>query len=158
MHAGPLRQDEKTSEYKGCENRRCKRPTQGKAAVVSWLVQEVADGRAQRPGEDECRPEQRYPGYVGPEISSRDNRQCGAKDWRSAFVSEAARIGYPVTKRCSQGLPVTVLPPASPSVVAAILMIQKARVTSGTLLNDSGISLPIPLHRELSFARFFCGA
>jgi hypothetical protein len=37
-------------------------------------------------------------------------------------------------------------------------MIQKARVTSGTLLNDSGISLRIPLHRELSFARFFCGA
>ena len=35
----------------------------------------------------------------------------------------------------------TVSPPVSPSVVAAILMIQKARVTSGTLLNDSGISL-----------------
>ncbi len=35
----------------------------------------------------------------------------------------------------------TVSPPVSPSVVAAILMIQKAKVTSGTLLDDSGISL-----------------
>src|SRR5712671_3607665 len=36
---------------------------------------------------------------------------------------------------------VTVSPPVSPSVVAAILMIQKAKVTSGTLLDDSSISL-----------------
>jgi hypothetical protein len=44
--------------------------------------------------------------------------------------------------RCRRDSPkssvmVTVSPPVSPSVVAAILMIQKARVTSGTLLSAS---------------------
>jgi len=34
----------------------------------------------------------------------------------------------------------------------------ESEVASGTLLNDSGILFRIPLHRELSFACFFCGA
>src|ERR1700675_2576655 len=104
MPAGPLRQNEETAEYKHSENRRRKRPAQGKAAVVFRLVEEGADGRAQRPGQNKFRPDQRYPGYVGPEISSRDNRQCGPKNQRSAFVSKARRVGHPVTKRSSQGL------------------------------------------------------
>ena len=37
---------------------------------------------------------------------------------------------------------VTESPPVSPSVVAAILMIQKTRVTSGTLLRAPGSDLP----------------
>src|SRR5579863_10779211 len=37
---------------------------------------------------------------------------------------------------------VTVSPPVSPRVVAAILMIQKPRMTSGTLLRDSCSILP----------------
>lgn len=50
MPTGSLRQNEETPEYEDSENRRRKRPAQGKAAVVSRLVEEVADGRAQRPG------------------------------------------------------------------------------------------------------------
>src|SRR5579863_9171341 len=40
---------------------------------------------------------------------------------------------------------VTVSPPVSPSVVAAILMTQNASVTSGTLLREFVISVGIPL-------------
>jgi hypothetical protein len=50
MPAGPLWQNEETPEYKDTENRRRERTAQGKAAVVCWLVEEVAEGRAQRPG------------------------------------------------------------------------------------------------------------
>src|SRR5260370_811001 len=68
MPAGSLRQNEETPEYKDSENRRRKRPAQGKATMVSRLVGEVADGRAQRAmgkirhcrdergGGDDCRP------------------------------------------------------------------------------------------------------
>ena len=101
MRAGPLRQNEETAQYKSRDNRRGKRAAQCKATMVYRLVEEITNGRAQRPGQNKCRPEQRYPGYIGPAISSRDNRQRGAKYKRSAFVSEAGRIGHPVTERGS---------------------------------------------------------
>jgi hypothetical protein len=55
---------------------------------------------------------------------------------------------------------VTVSPPVSPSVVAAILMIQKESVTSGTLLNDSDMFLLDPdLDGKTTFHSpdLFCG-
>ena len=47
---------------------------------------------------------------------------------------------------------VTVSPPVSPSVVARILMIQKPRVISGTLVNSAAVA------RMMRIFRFRCGA
>src|SRR3984957_7406646 len=58
MRAGPLRQNQQAAEDKDRDNRRSKRAAQGKAALADGLVEEIADGRSQRPGQNECRPEQ----------------------------------------------------------------------------------------------------
>jgi hypothetical protein len=50
MRAGPLRQNEETAQYKRRDNRRGKRAAQCKATMIYRLVEEVANGRAQRPG------------------------------------------------------------------------------------------------------------
>src|ERR1700681_4189776 len=76
MRAGSLRQNEKTAEDKDRDDSRSKRAAQGKAAIADGLVEEIADGRAQRPGQDERRPEQRDARYIGPVIGGRDNGQC----------------------------------------------------------------------------------
>ena len=74
MRAGPLRQNQQTAEDKDRDDSRSKRAAQGKAAIADGLVEEIADGRAQRPGQNECRPEQRDARYMGPVVGRRDNR------------------------------------------------------------------------------------
>src|ERR1700688_627589 len=87
MRAGSLRQNEKTAEDKDRDDSRSQRAAQGKAAIADGLVEEIADGRAQRPRQNECRPEQRGARYMGPVIGPRDNRQCDAEYQRSAVIS-----------------------------------------------------------------------
>jgi len=74
------------------------------ATVTDQFVEEAADSCAQRPGHNECGPEQRDPGDTSPAIGRCDHRQCGAEHQRAAFVSEAGGIGHPVTERRSQCL------------------------------------------------------
>src|SRR5258706_11347040 len=76
---------------------------------------------------------------------------CQATSSTKAAKKSAVPAKYP-----QLSVMVTVSPPVSPNVVAAILMIQKASVTSGTLLNDSDIFLRVPLVGKTTSTRPIC--
>ena len=60
--------------------------------MIDRLIQEIAYGGTERPGQDEGRPEQQDVRHAGPVISRRDRRQCSGEDEGSAFVSEAGQL------------------------------------------------------------------
>ena len=68
MLACPLRQDENTSDNEYADDRGSDRPAQCHAAVAWRLVEKIADGGAERPRQNERRPEQEDARHVGPEI------------------------------------------------------------------------------------------
>ena len=71
------------------------------------LIQKVADCSTERPCEDEGAPKEEHARDVRPQVKSGKSGQPCSEDERTSLMA---------------------------SVVAAILMIQKAKVTSGTLL------------------------
>src|SRR5580704_17196706 len=61
MRARPLRKHQQTPQYEDGDNRRGQRSAPGEAAIVYGFVEKIANGRAERPSQDEGRPEQRHP-------------------------------------------------------------------------------------------------
>ncbi len=55
----PLWQQQNEEQDRGRQDKRRERPAKIEPAVIDRLVEQVADGRAQRAGEDESQPEQR---------------------------------------------------------------------------------------------------
>ena len=56
--AGPLRQHDQGRQDEGGDHRRGQRTAQGQTAQGDGFVQEIADGRTKRAGEDERRPKE----------------------------------------------------------------------------------------------------
>src|SRR5580704_7009070 len=104
MCSGALRQDEQTDNDEGGNDGGGDWPAERQPAVADGLVEEVADGGAERPRQDEGRPEQRHARHAGPEIQCRDDRKRGAEYQCAAFIAETASVGDPVTERGAQRL------------------------------------------------------
>ncbi len=102
--AGPLRQDEQAGDDERGNDRGGDRAAQRKAAGIDGLVEEVADGGAQRARQDEGGPEQRHARQAGPVIEHDDHRKRGGEHQRAAFVAEPGRIRHPVAKRRAERL------------------------------------------------------
>ena len=61
MPARPLRQQKNAKHDEGADDRRRNRAAEGKPAVVSWLVEKIPEGGAERPGQNKGGPEQQDP-------------------------------------------------------------------------------------------------
>ena len=79
MKTGPLGEQEYETDHGQDENRRSVETPEGKAAVVQWLVGDVADRRAQRARRDERGPEQRRSRTTSESEPGRDHRERGAE-------------------------------------------------------------------------------
>ena len=100
----PLRQDEQAKEDEGRNHGRSQRAAERKAAIAHRLVEEVADGSAERPCEDEGRPENQHARDVRPQVKPDDCGQPRGEHDRAAFVAEATGTGQPVTERGAERL------------------------------------------------------
>ena len=74
MLPGLLRQQQDASRNKGCDDGRRDRPTQGQPAFVDRLIEKIAERGAERPRQDEGRPEQENAGHIGQEIERNQRR------------------------------------------------------------------------------------
>src|ERR1700704_1703577 len=72
--------------------------------MAARLVEEIADGRTERAGQDEGDPEQQHARHVAPEIQAREHCQPDGEDQCAALVAEPRRIRHPVAKRGSESL------------------------------------------------------
>jgi hypothetical protein len=102
--AGALRQHHETDDDEGGDHRGGEGAAQRQPTVVVRLVEKIADRGAERPGEDECRPEQRDAGDRGAEIERRDDDERRTEDQRAADIAEPAGIGRPVAERGTERL------------------------------------------------------
>ena len=73
MRSGALRKQRDQSEDRHREDSRRQRPAEFEPALGDRLVEEVADGRAERPGQDEGRPEQSDPTDARRELDDRQH-------------------------------------------------------------------------------------
>ena len=85
---------------KDCNAKNCgsKRAAKCQAAVIERFVKEVANGRAQWTGQNECGPEQQNAAYPFPEIERRQHRQHYAKDYGCTCIAKTTCVGSPITK------------------------------------------------------------
>ena len=72
--------------------------------MIKWLVEEIADGGAERAGQDEGRPEQQHTGHLRPEIEPGDNRERRAEETCSAKEAKPGIVRHPVAQRRAKRL------------------------------------------------------
>ena len=70
----PLRQHQDACDHDGREDRRGDRAAESEPAMVKWLVEEVTQGRAERPRYNERSSEQQNARYVGPVVQCSSDR------------------------------------------------------------------------------------
>src|SRR5215469_14726059 len=104
MPARSLRYNEQTDNDEGSDHRRGERSAEREAAFGQGLIEEIADGGAERARQDEGRPEQEHARDIGPKIKRGDDGEPDSKDERAAFVAEAAVIGEPIAERGAERL------------------------------------------------------
>ena len=68
------------------------------------LVEQIADGRAERSREDERSPEKSGSRDLREEVEGSDDRERRGEDERAALEAEAGRVGRPVAERGSERL------------------------------------------------------
>jgi hypothetical protein len=87
MAAGALWQQRDAGNDEDADCRRGEWAAQGEAAVASRLIQEIADGGAEWPRQDEGGPEQKHARQIGAEIRRRENGKGGGEEDRTAVVA-----------------------------------------------------------------------
>ena len=85
----PLRNDQDANDDDGADDRGRDGTAERETPIVQRLVQEIAQGRTQGAGQDECHPEQDHARGAGPEIQCRNHRQRRAEHHRTAQVAES---------------------------------------------------------------------
>jgi hypothetical protein len=104
MLTGALRHHHNQTDDQHHEHGRCVEATDRQAPSLDRRVEKVADGSAERSGQDECAPEQQRAGNIGEEIRRRDQHQRRTEHQRTALIAKAIGIGHPVAERRAQGL------------------------------------------------------
>ena len=104
MLACTLRQQQDAGDNEHRDDGGCDRSAKGQSAVIDRLVEEIANGRAERSRQDERSPEQGDAGNAPPIVERGENGQSGRKHKCAAFVAEASGVGHPVSQRCSERL------------------------------------------------------
>jgi hypothetical protein len=103
MLPGALRQNDDTRDDESADDSGGDRPAESKASVVHRLVEEIADRGAERPRQDEGRPEQKDARHIGHEIDRDQRRQPGGKYQRAAVIAEPG-LGGPIAERGAERL------------------------------------------------------
>src|ERR1700720_3475675 len=98
-----LRQNDDACDYERADDSRSDGTAESEAAVVHGLVEEIADRGAERPRQDEGRPEQKDAGYIRHEIERDKCRQSGREHQRTAVITEPG-IGGPIAERSAERL------------------------------------------------------
>jgi sugar phosphate permease len=104
---GPLRQQQHQQQH-ACQQRAGRGVTaQRQAAAGDRLVEEVADRRAERPGQDESSPEQGRARDTGAVDQDHHQRQARREQHRTAAIAEspaAVGVRHPVAERGAERL------------------------------------------------------
>jgi len=104
MRTRPLRNEYDASDDEDGNERSREWAADVQSAFVERFVEKVADGCTEWPRQDEGRPEQQNVRNRRPIVERRDDRKCRNKDERSACITEARRVGHPITERRTQCL------------------------------------------------------
>src|SRR3954462_4399085 len=88
MLSRPLREDHDQDDDHDCKDRRGERAAPFEAALVDGLVEEVADGRPERAGEDERGPEEADAVRLRREVEDRQKHEPGAEYHCAARIAE----------------------------------------------------------------------
>ena len=99
-----LRENENASDDECCNDRRRDGPAQRQTTVAHWLVEEIANRRAERSRQDERSPKQKDARHFGPDIGRGKNRQSGCKDQRPTVIAKSGIVGGPIAQCRSQRL------------------------------------------------------
>ena len=86
MTTRPLRKDGHQRDDRDQNDGRCHRPAKSEASLCSGLVEEIADGRAERPSQNERCPEQQDARDVRPAVEPGQDHQCSPEDDRAAAI------------------------------------------------------------------------
>ena len=101
---GTLPKQYEAGDDEGQQRCGCRVAAQRQPASTDGLVEKVADHGAQRPREDEGRPEQSSARDWGPVVRCDDQHQQRAEHGGAAGVAQPGCNGRPVAERGSQGL------------------------------------------------------
>src|SRR5438067_7499149 len=99
MAARPLRQDEDQQDDDSREDGRGKRTAPFEAPRGDRLVEEVADRRAQRPSQDEGRPEQDDTADPSREVKEREDDKPAAEHQGTAAIAKSPAAFAQITRR-----------------------------------------------------------
>ena len=75
VHTRPLREEKDERDDRNGDDRRRHRPAERQPAMPDRLIEKIADGGAERPRQDERRPEQPDTRRIGPEIGGGKDRE-----------------------------------------------------------------------------------
>ena len=98
MPAWALRQENDQRDDYGRNDRRSQRAAQIQAAVADRLIEEIANGGAERSGQDERDPEEGDTRHACPVIQGRDGDEACDEYQCTAFVAQPAVIGEPISE------------------------------------------------------------
>src|ERR1700731_3026035 len=101
MVSGLLRQKQDTGKYESSQNAGGTIATERKSAVVNRLVEQIAQGGAERSREDKRGPEEHSARNACKEICSGCQRQPCTEYEGPAFIAKPIRVGHPVAERRS---------------------------------------------------------
>src|SRR5579884_1336145 len=109
MASCPLRKEQDEYDDGNKEHERRDRAAQRKTAFRHGLVEEIANRRAERPCQDEGRPEQDDPACPRCKVKNCEDREGGAEDQCRARITKtpstiAKIVGGPVAKSGSERL------------------------------------------------------
>src|SRR5258707_12316254 len=104
MASGLLRQEQDAGNNQSRQNAGGIVATERKAAIVNWLVEQIAQGGTERSSEDKSGPEEQSARNVRKEISGGYQRQPCAEYEGTPFIAKPVCVGHPVAERGSQGL------------------------------------------------------
>ena len=104
MASGLLRQEQDAGNNESQQNTGGTVAAERKAAMINWLVEQIAQGGTERAREDKSGPEKESPRNVRKEISGGYQREPCAEYEGTTFIAEPVCVGHPVAERRSQGL------------------------------------------------------
>src|ERR1051326_3070922 len=103
MGCRSLRDEQYAGHYERRDDRGGERPAHVEAACGDRLIEEIADGGAERAGEDERRPEERRGRDACAVIGDGDQDEQRTEEQRAATVAKP-RVRSPVAERSTEGL------------------------------------------------------
>ena len=104
MASGLLRQEQDAGNNESHQNAGGTVAAERKASMVNWLVEQIAQGGAERSREDKSGPEEQRARNGRKEISGGYQRQPCSEYEGTAFIAKPVCVGHPVAERRSQGL------------------------------------------------------